>query len=312
MKFLFPLLFLPILSYSQEKQGIRSMQIFTNKQLTLIADYDTAGNCVFMKNIGMNGPITMLFINNHDHQNRETKSFWAHSNLGFMLSENVYENNRILRYNYVGDSTTNQAVDREKLDFIANRNEFFSLAEVQALERSMRFLQSIDIIDSLNRTEIGLNLSENGDTTTITTRYFDQNWKDIRFRYESQTDSNWIWDIYYDYNEDGNEIKSYRVELNDGILDTSEVYNYMYDEFGRLIEENYYYRGDFQNKTLYQYNKKDQLIEELFFEQANDWDVVTDYKYDKKNGWIKKKVVLDLRLSSRERKKVLTYRYFSY
>lgn len=312
MKVLFLLLFLPLIGLSQKKHGIKSMQIFTNKQLTLIADYDTAGNCVFMKNIGMNGPITMLFVNDHDLQNRETRSYWAHSNLGFMLSENTYEGNRILSYSYEGDDITNREIDRARLDSIANRDEFFALPEVKALERTNRYLQSIDITDSLNRSEISLSISETGDTTTITTRYFDKNWKDIRFRYESQTDSNWIWDIYYDYDVAGNEIRSYRVEIEAGVVDTSEIYNYKYDDYGRMIEENYYYRGEFQNKTMYQYDKKDQLIEELFFEQENEWDVVTTYKYDKKTGWLKKKVVMDLRQPNKERKKVLVYKYQSY
>lgn len=298
-----------MVSLSQKKHGIKTMQIFTNKQLTLIADYDTAGNCVFMKNIGMNGPITMLFVNDHDLQNRETISYWAHSNLGFMLSEKVYEGPRILSYEYMGDSTTNLEIDRHKLDSIAGRDDFFKLNEVKTLKSTKRYLQDIEFLDSLNRMEISYSISEEGDTTTITTTYFDKNWKEVRFRYESQTDSNWIWDIYYDYDEAGNEIRSYRVESEAGIIDTSEVYNYKYDEFGRMIEENYFYRGEFQNKTMYQYDKKDQLIEELFFEQENEWDVVTDYKYAKKTGWLKKKVVMDLRLPAKERKKVLVYKY---
>jgi hypothetical protein len=76
-----------------------------------------------------------------------------------------------------------------------------------------------------------------------------------------------------------------------------------------MIEDNYYYQGEFQNKTLYQYDKQDRLIEELFFEQENEWDVLTTFKYDNKTGWIKKKVLMDLRLPFKERKKVMVYNY---
>jgi phage anti-repressor protein len=312
MKNFLPLLLFPLISFCQEKPKVKSFEIYTNKELTLIAKYDSTGNCIFMKNIGMNGPITMLFIDDHDEQGRKTKSYWAHSNLGYMLSENVYADDRIYSYSYTGDSTTNEGVERSKLNSIDDREEFFALPEIKTLGATKKYLQSIDFTDSLNRTESSYSISEEGDTTTITTMFFDKNWEEVRFRYESQDDSSWVWDIYYDYDDKGRKIRSYRVEMEAGVTDTSEVYNYTYDEFGRMIEDNYYYRGEFKNKTVYQYDKKDQLIEELFFEQENEWDVVTDYKYDKKTGWIKKKVVMDLRLSAKKRKKVLIYKYHQF
>ena len=311
MRILIFFLFYSTLSISQQNKPFRKMETFTNGELTLIADYDTAGNCYFMKNIGMNGPITMIFVRDFDAKNRETRSYWGHSNLGFMLSEMVYTQDRVYSYSYAGDSNTNSEIQRTRLDDLKNRNEFISLPEMNNLHTSNKYLNNITLTDTINRTKISYSISQEGDTSTITYTYFDHEWKKLKYRYESQTDSSWIWDIYFKYDENNNRTQSYRVESKNGQTDTTEVYNYEYDEQDQLIEDNYYYKGAFKNKTIYQYNEEGIILEEVFYEkEGTEWDVLTTYQFDKQSKRLQKKVVLDMRLPLKERKRTLVYRYY--
>ena len=114
----------------------------------------------------------------------------------------------------------------------------------------------------------------------------------------------WSWDIYSTYDENSNRIKSTRVSSSNGIKDTTEVYNYIYNENNLKTSENYYYNNTFKNKSEFIYNKKEQIVTVLFYERAEDiLDAKTIYKYFK-NGALKKKRIFDYREKKNNQKEV--------
>ena len=252
----------------------------------------------------MNGPITMISASEYDSLNRLTKSYWVHSNLGFYLNENIYEEKCTKGYKYEIKNDTTFSYDRQTLDKIHTRKEFIEMDVFFYLQNGQRRLSNIDYFDSLNNKIKEIFLSENGDTTAINTYEFNDNNQEIWFHKGTLGSETWTWDIYYTYDENSNRIKSTRVSSSNGIKDTTEVRNYIYNDNNLKTSENYYYRNTFSNKSEFLYNKKEQIVTVLFYERAEDiLDVKTIYKYYK-NGDVKKKIIFDYRKEKNNQKEV--------
>lgn len=305
------ILFMPFqILFGQETQkSIIKSGTTKTKDKSLYFENDIKGNMIFSLNEGMNGPITMIFASEYDSLNRETRSYWVHSNLGFYLSEKVYEKGCVKNFEYKSISDSTFSYDRETLKKIKTRDDFTKMKIFIELGFGSKVLSKIDYLDSADNVIKEIYLSESGDTTSINHYEYNANNQEIFFHYGTIGDESWTWDIYYLYDEHNNKVKSYRISSSNGIKDTTEVYNYIYNSDNRLISDNYYYKEAFRNKTDYYYNKRSQIIQELFCEgNENKIDVKTTFKYDRK-GNVKKKVQYDYRNPKNEQKEVFITKF---
>ena len=287
---------------------VKTGKVYTNHKLSYYYENDNRGNTVFTKNDGMNGPITMLFVSEYDTLNRKTRTYFAHSNIGFSLSETVFESNRILHYEYFTDSVDANSYERDSLNKINSQKEFIALKAIQQLLKAEKRLNEIEVLDSNKNIITEIYFSEKGDTSSINTLHYNSNNKEILFNYGIKNKEPWIWDIYYIYDNNSNLTKSIRLSSKNGVKDTTEIYSDSYNSFNLLTSKNYYYKKDFRNKTEYFYNKKDKIIEERFYEgDESKLDVVTLYRY-KKNGMLLKKTQRDFRSTQKVKKEIFTYK----
>jgi hypothetical protein len=262
---------------------------------------DKNGNTTFSLNQGMNGDITMISASEFDSLNRETKAYWVHSNLGYYLSEKVYETNRVLHYHYESEKEEEFSHDRKALEGINTQQTFINLPVFQVLSKAKRQLTSIEILDSNGNVLQDIRLNKEGDTSSVVLRQYNALNQEILFQYITPGSTTWTWDIFSEYDENGNHIKDFRVKTSDGIADTSEIRNYYYNDSNLLVLQNYYNGTRFQNKTEYFYNAQGYKIKEVFYEYDEiKLDVETIYSYFK-TGYLKKEVSIDYRARKPER-----------
>jgi hypothetical protein len=307
MRYLIVFLFLmPIqilFGQDAQKSFIKS-GITKSKGKSLYFENDKNGNVIFSINQEMNGPITMIFAIEYDSLKRETKYYWVHSNLGFFISEKVYENGCVKNYELKAKSDTAYAFDIEALKEIDSRAEFTDLMVFSEMESGNRILSNIDFLDSADNVIKEIYLSENGDTTSINYSTYNSNNQETFYHHGDNNDEFWVWDIFNLYDEDNNLVKSFRISSSDGIKDTTEYYNYIYDKDNRLISHNFSFKNGFTNRTDYYYNSNNQVILELFYEDSEtELKAKTIFRYDGK-GNVKKKVLFDYRNPKREQKEV--------
>jgi hypothetical protein len=293
--------------FGQDAQPNKTFNVTSSNENYFYSEDDARGNMIFSKNVGMNGPITMLSASEYDSLNRVTKSYSAHSNIGFYLTENVYDANTVMSYEYISKTDTSFSFDRAVLNLIKTRKEFIEMDVFVALKNGERQLRNIEYVDASNNIIKEVYISENGDTTGINTHQFNDKNQEIWFHIGTIDSELWTWDIYYEYDEHSNKIKSSRVSSSDGIRDTTEVYRYYYNEDNLLTSETYYYEKTFRNKSEYSYNEKKQVVQVLFYEgEETILDAKTIYTYSK-TGDVTKKTIFDYRNKGKERKEVFTF-----
>lgn len=272
-----------------EKSIIKS-GIQIDNENSLFYSNNKNGNLIFNKNDGMNGPVTMISALEYDNLNRETKSYWVHSNLGFYLSEKEYGENQIRNYSYKSKLDKKDSYDRETLKKVKSRKDFIRLKGFTNLQEGNKYLSMIENLDSANNVIEEIFLTETGDTSSYNFHKYDSENNEISFHKRDPNSKVWNWDIYNIYDENSNLIQSFRVSF-ENIKDTTEVYDYVYKR-DLLESKTYHHRGRFQNKTVYKYNSKDEVIEELFYENdKNEIKVKTTYKYDKKGNKIEESAI---------------------
>jgi YD repeat-containing protein len=292
-------------SYAQnkpEERIIKSGKIFTATDYCYYEN-DSRGNTIYSNNNGMNGPVTMISAADYDSLRRKTRSYLAHSNVGFWVSDAVYDTNKVMWYDYVSDAKSIKNCNREMLNRVNSREEFLQLEAINDLLHGSKKLSSINILDPAGNVVEEISISEEGDTS-INTHVYNKNNKEILFRYGVTDTGTWHWDIYSTYDSNLNLIRSARVESPG---DTTEVRNYSYDKNNHLISEKYYYGRKFSNRTDYSYDTKGKLTEERFYESDEQKvDVIINYEYDE-NRNTATEIALDFRKPKKERRKVTTY-----
>lgn len=291
-------------SYAQTQKSAIKSGITKSGNKSFYFENDRNGNVLFSVNNNMNGPLTMIFASEYDSLNRETISYSVHSNFGYFLAEKVYGPGYIYYFNYDEKLGSTFPYDQKTLEKINSKNDFIQLKVFMQLKNSSKHLNLIEVLDAANNKTKEIYLSEKGDTTQINYYRYNSKNQQTFFHYGSLSDLSWTWDIYDVYDKSGNRIKSYRVTSTNGVNDTTEVYNYLYNAQNKLVSENYYYKGAFQNRTEYSYNKKNQIIRELFYEgNETKLDVKTLFRYDNK-GNVRKKTQCDYRTPGKKQKEV--------
>ena len=178
--FIFVLIFCqPI--FGQDAPSNKSFKIKSSNENYFYSEDDAHGNMIFSKNVGMNGPITMISASEYDSLNRLTKTYFVHSNFGFTLTENVYDANAVKEYDYYIKNDTAFSYDREILNAINTRTEFVEMDVFVALKNGEKQLTNIEYFDSANNKIKEVYLSEEGDTTAINTYEFNDKNQEIWF-----------------------------------------------------------------------------------------------------------------------------------
>jgi hypothetical protein len=91
----------------------------------------------------------------------------------------------------------------------------------------------------------------------------------------------------YKYNKFNQLIKAYRTEIRDGILDTTNIFSYEYDDKGKLVRsEDDYSIQPSEDIYYYENNKLKQTIHKSYMEH-NNFLIKTDYIYSKEFPKIK-------------------------
>jgi hypothetical protein len=289
------------------KPVVRLSQTFTNKKLTGITKNDRNGNAIFSKNDGMNGPITMIFASDYDNLNRETRSYSAHSNVGYSVLEKAYDGNKVLWYEFPADTTQTYSFDRDVLNEFDSKEAFIASDPIQILLQQQKRLFGIDILNDQKNIVTSYYVSEKGDTTSIRTYRYDDKNNEVFFHLEDYGSDLWNWDIYSIYDKNSNLIKSYRVEPKSN-NDTTEVREYQYNDKNLRISEAYFNRGQLYNRTEYTYDKAGRLTTELFYEEdfKNPRSLLT-YKYDK-SGELLQTHLMHYTQPRKSRKTVTTFK----
>lgn len=283
---------------SESSRKIKTIITVSNKKdKSIFYQKDSKGNQIFVKNDGMNGPITMISASIYDSLNRETKSYFVHSNLGFYIKEISYSKDQIKYYSHENDSITSEFYSRKLLNKIKTKSEFLKSEGIQLLLKENKYLSMIKKLDLSNNVVEEIHLSKEGDTSSIFFYQYDNKNNQTYFRYFTPKSKIWNWEIFSVYDDSSNMIKSFRI-VND-TKDTSEVYNYIYNSKNQLVSEDYYSYNKFGNRTDYYYNQKKQVTEKLFYErEENDLDHKTKFKYNKSGN-----VIEEIRVEYRNKKK---------
>lgn len=299
-----------LVSCETTKSVVIKSGVQVSNQNSLFFENNRKGELIFNKNNGMNGPVTMISALEYDNLNRETKSYWVHSNLGFYLSEIEYGERQIRNYRYKPKSDINLPYDRETLQNINSRKDFINMEGFANLQNGNRYLSLVENLDSVGNIIEQIFLAENGDTTSFNLYKFDSENKEISFHKRDPKADFWNWDIYKVYDENSNLIQSFRVSTG-SLRDTTERYNYYY-EGDLLMSKDYYHRESFQNRTSFKYNSEGQLIEELFYEGDEDeTKVINTFKYDKRGNLIEEHKIDFRREKDKQKSKtIFTYEYW--
>lgn len=304
------LLVQPCLAQSEQSDTnkvVRSAFTWTNDGNSFLYLTNRKGQIIFSKNDGMNGPITMIFADDYDSLGREIRSFSVHSNLGYSIIEKEYKEGKIHYYSFKIENEDDYPFDREFLNKINSRQAFVELAVFKALINGERELTAIDVEDTKGEIIEEIYVDEEGNSKSKNITEYDSLGREKIFHYGINNQDIWNWDIYYVYDDRGNMIQSYRISQPNTHPDTTEVYNYYFDENNKLISEDYYNKKRFGNRTVYETLKNGDRVEYFYEEDEDNVKVKTIYSYDDK-GILSKQIKWDYRNPKKERKVVTRYK----
>jgi hypothetical protein len=144
------ILFSTLISLGQDTTRIKTVKKYQGKKIRFIGRYDKNGNCYFTKNDGLNGPVIMILGWDFDELNRDIRSIFAHSNVGFSVSEKKYESNLIKTFGYTIDTINEYKIVNDDSSAAVNLNEFkFNPYDIIEKINSKEELENIEDIIKL-------------------------------------------------------------------------------------------------------------------------------------------------------------------
>ena len=105
--------------------------------------------------------------------------------------------------------------------------------------------------------------------------------EETRYNFDGKPSIN----LKYSYNEKQNCTEEDRYN-GDGNLANKRLFNYKYDETGKLIEENWINDNGIASKAMYKYDLKGNIVEKSFFKLDGTLDWKTTSVYDSNNNII--------------------------
>jgi hypothetical protein len=269
-------------AFSQVKKGvdakiIKSGKITQSDGANYYFENDREGNSIFSKNVGMNGPITMISVREYDSLGRQIRSFSVHSNLGFSLNETEYVGNQVFYYKYISAKADEHPSDQKSLENINSQKQFLALPVVQELKSGDRVLKQIETYNADSTEMTNYYIAEAGDTSSINVTEFDSLGRQTVYHYGRDNTDSWNWDIYYTYDKAQNMYQNVRVSKPNSDADTTELRRSFYNDQDRLISRDYYRKGHFEDRTVYEYNDN-KLAVELYYSDDED-EVKTSVRF---------------------------------
>jgi len=256
---------------------------------------DKEGNVIFGKD--NKAPISLRALY-YDASSNRTKSILAQDNLGFSVWTYEFDSlgNEVRIYEYEKpDHVENISGDdyikniRSRLDL--EKDSTF-LAIINNDKKHLLFERKYDV--SGNMIEEIL-FEENGDTAYLNTKIYSKDGRLKQFHYKGDIGE---WNIYYNYDKNGNELSRKRVNRSG---DTTEVYINKYDKYSNKIKTKYLNRGklEYTEKRFFQdgqlllrkvHNAKGKLLRKESYEYDEYGNVILE-KFQNRRRKGKKKAI---------------------
>lgn len=291
-----------------QPKNIKELIKTGNNNTKLIQRFDKKGNCIFVKNDGLNGDdIVAIWSINYDDKGRRTRTVFAHSNIGFKVSELIYSNNIKKRYAYTIDTLETEE-DNNPLDsiaeavveitdgdfrsypFIKNINSITELKKHQNtidVFKQKRYLESITILNPHNKPIKEIYFDHKRDTLATSNILYTDTSSIEKYRNRE----NWLdIDFYSSFDSNHNLIRSFRVFYNEkNEPDTSEYKNVIntYNSNNKIILTSNINDGKVRPHISYTY-KDNRLISEVYL--SNSRNTHFDFEYNKAGELIKEEV----------------------
>lgn len=141
----------------ENNKGIKQITISNNGKVGVIQQFDRAGNVIFIKNNELNGDnVFAVWYFHYDKDNRNDKTVFGHSNVGFEIDSSHIKNDTEYRFTYLTKdaeefikSVTENANETEVS--AGNFNEFSYLNEIKKINDTTALLNSKSYLELLSR-----------------------------------------------------------------------------------------------------------------------------------------------------------------
>lgn len=270
---------------SQDLTGVKSIIQYEDTIIRRISAIDTNGNVTFWKNNRMNGPVIMVCATYYDSLNRRVKSISGHSNVGFSVWTYEFDSAgneiKVFAYEEPPEDERHQSNPYVHIENFANAQDLENDTTVlKIISSGKKHIVFERLYDNVGNVLKEILFEDDGDTSQITTNWYDQNGNRVRFHFKGHLGE---WNYYFTFDANGNELTSKRVN---GRGDTTEVFLHKYDNNNNLIENQYLNKGEIQYTMKYFYQNELRIKRETF-NSRNKLVRVQTFEYDEKGNIIK-------------------------
>lgn len=318
-------------------QKIKRITQTENGEIISIKDFDLDKNLIFhyhkqMVSVFWRGKyITMIEAYKYS-DGRLLKAYHLHSNAGFSIWHYQYDSlgNNIKVFQQENDyDDQDSLINKNQYGYISKiltLNDLINHPKIKELEsKSNKYLLWERSYDTLGNLCQEVTFSSNGDTTSIRRYNFDQNNNQVYFNYIWSSEISW--EYFYEYemdisihedneplpNQSAKLIQSVRLDYNKSNQNkrVSEIRFYKYDEKNRLIEDLEFIEGQFNSKTIFQYDGNKRVREKTHYIR-NDTEIAINQVYEyNEEGDIIIESINDFRTGEKERTE-FQYKYEYY
>lgn len=138
----------------ENNKGIKQITISHNHKVGVIQQFDREGNVIFIKNNELNGDnVFAVWYFHYDKDNRNDKTVFGHSNIGFEINSSQIKENTEFRYTYLTKDAEEfiKGNSSETEVSAGNFNEFSYLNEIKKINDTTDLLNSKSYLELLSR-----------------------------------------------------------------------------------------------------------------------------------------------------------------
>lgn len=279
----------------KQQSNVKELKKYEKTKLRLSQEFDSSGNCVFIKNNGLNGDIIAIWGRDFDQRGRVIKTVFAHSNIGFYIYEIEYIGNVIKQYTYINDTIQNindyfYFNPYKFIRKIKSKKKLYKCKNVLEVYNEKKYLDKVTVLDEQNRPTKIFRFDHRKDTLTKTFFQYTKNCTIKIIEYEENgKKSGYIDSLFLDPN--GNIIKEFKTSYIENTLkDTLKNTIKTYDSNSNLLTSSDFLLGSQYKTTINEY-KNDHLINMKYFDNNTRYYLMFTYEYDLKGMLIKEKIM---------------------